>query len=112
VPVAWGVTDRALVVGLTAASVEQAVDLASGTGETIASSPAYQSVASRLPGTNSVMYIDVQQVLAAVKTFMPAAQFQEFERKGAANVEPITVVAAGSRSDENGSRSTLLIEVP
>jgi hypothetical protein len=112
VPVAWGITDRALVVGLTAASVEQAVDLASGTGETIASSPAYQSVASRLPGTNSVMYIDVQQVLAAVKTFMPAAQFQEFERKGAANVEPITVVAAGSRSDENGSRSTLLIEVP
>jgi hypothetical protein len=112
VPVAWGVTDRALVVGLTAASVERAVDLASGTGETIASSPAYQSVASRLPGTNAVMYIDVQQLLAAVKTFMPAEQYQEFERKGAANVEPITIIAAGSRSDENGSRSTLLIEVP
>jgi hypothetical protein len=54
----------------------------------------------------------VQQVLAAVKTFMPTEQFQEFERKSGANVEPITVIAAGSRSDENGSRSTLLIEVP
>jgi hypothetical protein len=112
IPVAWGVTDQALVVGLTAASVEQAVDLASGTGETIASSAAFQSVASRLPGTSSVVYVDVQQVLSAVETFMPSEQYQEFEREGAANIEPISVVAAGTESDETGSRSTLLIEVP
>jgi hypothetical protein len=112
IPIAWGVTDQALVVGISAASVEQAVDLGSGSGEAISSNPSYQSVVSKLPGTESVVYVDVQQVLSAVKTFMPADTYKEFEQQGGANLEPISVISAGTEADEQGSRSTLLIEVP
>jgi hypothetical protein len=43
---------------------------------------------------------------------VPGAAFKQFLDEGGANIQPITVIAAGSKSDEQGSRSTLLIEIP
>jgi hypothetical protein len=111
-PLAWGVTEDAWVLGLSPSSVEQAVDLASGSGSAIASDPSYQAAVAQLPGTESVVYIDVQGVLSTVQGFLPGEAYQQFLDEGGSNVEPITLVAAGSESDEQGSRSTLLVGIP
>ena len=112
VPLAWGVTDDAWVLGLSTSSVEQAVDLAGGTGESIASNPDYQTAVAELPGTESVLYIDVQGILSTAQGILPGGAYQQFLDEGGSNLEPITVVAAGGESDEHGSHSTLLIGIP
>jgi hypothetical protein len=112
IPIAWGVTDRALVVGLSTSSVEQAVDLGAGTGEPISANPTYQAAVARLPGTESVVFVDVQDVLSTVKELLPGEVYQGFLDEGGVNAEPITVVVAGTEADEHGSRSRLLIEIP
>ena len=54
-PVAWGVVNGALVVGLTPNAVEQAVDLSQGNGSSITSDADYSSATSGLPGTRTVL---------------------------------------------------------
>ena len=112
VPLAWGVTADAWVLGLSTSSVEQAVDLVAGTGETIGSNPAYQTAVAQLPGTESVVYVDVQGILSTAQGILPDGAYQQFLDEGGSNLEPITVLAAGGESDEQGSRSTLLIGIP
>jgi Protein of unknown function (DUF3352) len=112
VPLAWGMTDGAWVLGVSRSSVEQAVDLDAGSGSSIASNPNYQAAIAQLPGTESVLYVDVQGIVSMVKGFVPGDAYQRFLDEGGSNLEPITLVAAGSESDEQGSRSTLLIEIP
>jgi hypothetical protein len=112
VPVAWGVTDNALVVGLTTSSVEQAADLAAGSGSSISTNAGYQAAVAELPGTESVVYVDVQGVLSTLQAVLPSQEYRQFLKEGGSNLQPITVVAAGSESDEQGSRSTFVIGVP
>jgi hypothetical protein len=111
VPIAWGVTDQAVVIGLSVNSVEQAVDLAGG-GSNIGSNPTYQATIANLPGTESVFYIDVSGILSTVEGILPGDVYQQFLDEGGENLRPITVVAAGTESDEQGSRSTFLIGIP
>jgi hypothetical protein len=111
VPIAWGVTDQAVVIGLSVNSVEQAVDLAAG-GSNITSNPTYRMAIAKLPGTESVLYLDVAGFLSTVEGILPGDAYQRFLDEGGENLKPITVVVAGTESDEQGSRSTFLIEIP
>ena len=52
-PIAWGVVDRALVVGLSPKSVEEAVDLSQGNGSAITSDGDFTSATDGLPGTQN-----------------------------------------------------------
>jgi hypothetical protein len=100
------------VVGLATSSVEQAVDLAAGSGSSISTNAGYQAATAQLPGTESVLYVDVQEALSTVQGFMSAEQYQQFLAEGGENLQPITVIAAGSESDEQGSTSTVVVGVP
>ena len=58
------------------------------------------------------MYLDVQGILTAVQNILPGQSYQDFLDQGGQNLEPITVVVAGTESDEQGSSSRLLIGIP
>jgi len=111
-PIAWGVLEHALVIGTSPADVAKAIDLSNGTGDAITSDPGYTSATSNMPGTGSVLYVDVQSILAAVKGILPADEYQAFLEQGGRDVEPIEAIVAGSASDENGSTARLLIKIP
>ena len=111
VPVAYGVVDGALVIATSAKGVEQAVDL-SQAGGGIVTDPGYSAAVAGMPGTESVMYIDVQGILTAVQGFLPGDAYEQFLEAGGDNLEPITAVVAGSETDESGGSSRLLIHIP
>lgn len=108
-PIAWAVVGDAVVIGFTEDSVKQAVDLAGGAAN-ITSNPAYQAAIAQLPGTESVVYVDVQAIVATASTLLPVVA--EAAPGALENLRPITIVAAGSESDEHGSHSRLVIEIP
>ncbi len=110
-PVAWGVADGAVVVGLSAKSVEEAVDLSQG-APSISSDPGFQQATSGLPGTESVVYIDVGSILTTVQNIVPEQAYNDFLANGGRDVQPITLVVAGGESDEHGSRNRILIAIP
>jgi hypothetical protein len=56
--------------------------------------------------------LDVQGILTAVQNILPGQAYQDFLDQGGENLQPITVVVAGSESDEQGSSSRLLIGIP
>jgi hypothetical protein len=109
---AWGVVNGALVVGLTPNAVEQAVDLATGTGSSISSDADFSSAVDGLPGTRTLLYVDVNGILTAVQGLLPADQYQEFLDEGGKNLQPIKVVVAGGADTETASTYRLLIEIP
>ena len=111
-PISWAVLDDALVVGLSPADVAKVIDLAHGNGDAITTDPGYIAATADVPGTNSVLYVDVQAILSAVKGFLPADQYQEFLDQGGSDLEPIEVVVAGGTSDERASTTRLLIKIP
>jgi uncharacterized protein DUF3352 len=111
-PIAWGVVDRALVVGLSAKAVEQAVDLSQGNGSSITSNGDFTSATDGLPGTQTLLYVDVGGILTAVQGFLPNDVYQEFLDNGGRNLQPIKAVVAGSSSSETVSTYRLFIEVP
>ena len=111
-PIAWGVLEHALVIGTSSADVAKAVDLSNGSGDAITADPGYTSATSSVPGTGSVLYLDVQAILTAVKGILPADEYQAFLDQGGRDVEPIEAVVAGGTSDENGSTARLLIKIP
>jgi hypothetical protein len=109
---AWGVVNGALVFGLTPNAVEQAVDLATGTGSSISSDADFSSAVDGLPGTQTLLYVDVNGILTAVQGLLPADQYQEFLDQGGKNLQPIKVVVAGGADTETASTYRLLIEIP
>ncbi len=111
-PISWAVLDDALVVGLSPADVAKVIDLAHGNGDAIAADPGYTAATADVPGTNSVLYVDVQAILSAVKGFLPADQYQEFLDQGGSDLEQIDAVVAGGTSDEHASTTRLLIKIP
>jgi hypothetical protein len=111
-PVAWGVVNGALVVGLTPNAVEDAVDLSLGTGSSITSDAAFSSAVSNLPGTRSVLYIDVNGILTAVQGILPNDAYQRFLDQGGKNLQPIDTVAAGGAGTETVSTYRVLIRIP
>jgi hypothetical protein len=56
--------------------------------------------------------VDVQGILTAVQNILPGQAYQDFLAQGGENLQPITVVVAGSESDEQGSSSRFLIGIP
>jgi len=108
---AYGVVNDTVVLGLSVKSVEEAVDLAQNGGG-IESDSDYTSAVDGMPGTESLVYVDVQGILTAVQAILPGQAYQDFLDQGGANVEPISVVVAGTESDEQGSSSRLLIGIP
>ncbi len=110
--VAWGVVDRALVVGASVKSVEQAVDLSQGNGSSITSNGDFTSATDGLPGTQTLLYVDVSGILTAVQGFLPDDVYQQFLENGGKNLQPIKAVVAGSSSTETVSTYRLFIEVP
>ena len=109
---AWGVVNGALVVGLTPNAVEQAVDLAAGAGSSISSDADFSSAVDGLPGTRTLLFVDVNGILTAVQGLLPADQYQEFLDEGGKNLQPIKVVVAGGADTETASTYRLLIEIP
>ena len=108
---AYGVVNDTVVLGTSAKSVEEAVDLAQNGGG-ITTDDGYTSATDGLPGTESLVYVDVQGILTAVQDILPSQAYRDFLDQGGENVEPITVVVAGGESDEQGSSSRLLIGIP
>jgi hypothetical protein len=111
-PISWAVLDDALIVGVSPENVAKVIDLAHGKGDAITTDRGYTAATADVPGTNSVLYVDVQAILTAVKGILPADQYQEFLDQGGRDVEPIEAVVAGGTSDENGSTTRLLIKIP
>ncbi|MDP9184062.1 MAG: hypothetical protein M3O29_00140, partial [Actinomycetota bacterium] len=112
IPISWAVLDDALVVGLSPADVVEAIDLAHGDGDAITADPGYTAAIADVPGTSSVLYLDVQAILSAVKGFLPADQYQAFLDQGGGDLQPIEAVVAGGTSDEQASTARLLIKIP
>jgi len=108
---AYGVVNDTVVIGASVKSVEQAVDLAQN-GGSITTDADYSAATDGLPGTESLVYVDVQGILTAVQNILPGQAYQDFLNQGGENLQPITVVVAGSESDEQGSSSRLLIGIP
>ena len=108
---AYGVVNDTVVIGASVKSVEEAVDLAQNGGG-IATDADYSAATDGLPGTESLVYVDVQGILTAVQNILPGQAYQDFLDQGGENLQPITVVVAGSESDEQGSSSRLLIGIP
>ena len=111
VPFAYGVVNDTVVIGASVKSVEEAVDLAQNGGG-ITTDADYTAATDGLPGTESLVYVDVQGILTAVQGILPGQAYQDFLDQGGANLQPITVVVAGSESDEQGSSSRFLIGIP
>jgi len=111
-PVAWGVVNGALVVGLSPNAVEQAVDLSNGTGSSITSDADFASAVDGLPGTQTLLYVDVRGVLSAVQGFLPGDQYQAFLDEGGKNLQPIKAVVAGGAGTETASTYRVLVEIP
>jgi len=111
VPFAYGVVNDTVVIGASVKSVEEAVDLAQNGGG-IAADADYAAATDGLPGTESLVYVDVQGILTAVQNLLPGQAYQDFLDQGGENLQPITVVVAGSESDEQGSSSRFLIGIP
>jgi hypothetical protein len=111
-PVAWGVVDGALVVGLSPKAVEQTVDLSQGNGSSITSNADFTSATGRLPGTQTLLYVDVNGILTAVQGFLPNDVYQQFLDNGGRNLQPIKAVVAGSSATETASTYRLFIEIP
>ena len=110
--VAWGVVDRALVVGASVTAVEQAVDLSQGNGSAITSNGDFTSVTDGLPGSQTLLYVDVNGILTAVQRFLPSDVYQRFLDAGGRNLQPIKAVVAGSSATETVSTYRLFIEIP
>jgi hypothetical protein len=108
---AYGVVNDTVVIGASVKSVEQAVDLAQNGGG-IATDADYSAATDGLPGTESLVYVDVQGILTAVQNILPGQAYQDFLNQGGENLQPITVVVAGSESDEQGSSSRFLVGIP
>jgi hypothetical protein len=108
---AYGVVNDAVVIGASVKSVEEAVDLAQN-GGAITTDADYAAATDGLPGTESLVYVDVQGILTAVQNILPGEAYQDFLAQGGENLQPITVVVAGSESDEQGSSSRFLIGIP
>ena len=111
-PVAWGVVNGALVVGLSPNAVEQAVDLSNGTGSSLTSDADFASAVDGLPGTQTLLYVDVSGVLSAAQGFLPADEYQTFLDEGGKDLQPIKAVVAGGAGTETASTYRVLIEVP
>jgi hypothetical protein len=111
-PVAWGVVNNALVVGLSPNAVEQAVDLSKGTGSAIGSDADFSSAVDGLPGTQTLLYVDVGGILSAVQGFLPNDAYQQFLDEGGKNLQPVKAVVAGGAGTETASTYRLLIEIP
>lgn len=111
VPFAYGVVNDTVVIGSSPNAVEGAVDLAQNGGG-ITTDGGYTSATAGLPGTESVVYIDAEGILTAVQGILPGSAYQDFLDQGGENLQPITVVVAGTESDEEGSSSRLLIGIP
>jgi len=111
-PVAWGVVNGALVVGLSPNAVEHAVDLSNGSGSSISSDPDFSSAVDGLPGTQTLLYVDVGAILSAVQGFLPNDAYQTFLNEGGQNLQPIKAVVAGGAATETATTYRLLIEIP
>ena len=108
---AYGVVNDTVVIGASVKSVEEAVDLAQNGGGIVTDAD-YSAATDGLPGTESLVYVDVQGILTAVQSILPGQAYQDFLDQGGENLQPITVVVAGTESDEQGSSSRLLIGIP
>jgi hypothetical protein len=111
-PVAWGVVNGALVVGLSPNAVEQAVDLSQGNGSSIGSNTAFSSATGGLPGTQSLLYVDVNGILTAVQGILPNDAYQQFLDQGGKNLQPIKAVVAGGASTDTVSTYRFFIQIP
>lgn len=111
-PVAWGVVNGALVVGLSPNAVEQAVDLGNGTGSSVTSDADFSSAVDGLPGTQTLLYVDVNGILTAVQGILPNDAYQRFLDEGGKNLQPIKAMVAGGAATETVSTYRLLIEIP
>ena len=56
-----------------------------------------------MPGTESLVYVDVQGILTAVQEVLPGQSYQDFLDQGGENVEPISIVVAGTRVRRAGA---------
>ena len=108
---AYGVVNDTVVIGASVKSVEEAVDLAQNGGGIVTDAD-YSAATDGLPGTESLVYVDVQGILTAVQSILPGQAYQDFLDQGGENLQPITIVVAGTESDEQGSSSRLLIGIP
>jgi hypothetical protein len=111
-PVAWGVVNGALVVGLSPNAVEQAVDLTQGNGSSISSNADFSTATGGLPGTQSLLYVDVAGILTAVQGILPNDAYQRFLSEGGKNLRPVKAVVAGGASTDTVSTYRLSIQIP
>ena len=111
-PVAWGVVNGALVVGLSPNAVEQAVDLSQGNGSSISSNANFASAVGGLPGTQTVLYVDVNGILAALQGILPNDAYQRFLDQGGNNLQPITSVVAGGAASDAVSTYRVVVRIP
>jgi hypothetical protein len=110
---AWGVVNDALVWGPTPKAVAQAVDLSQGNSPSITSDADFAAAVDRLPGSQTLLYVDVDGVLTAAQPILEVSgAYQDFLDGGGKDLLPIKAVVAGGASTETASTYRVFIEIP
>jgi len=111
VPVAWAIVDGAVVVGVSPADVERVVDV-SLDGGGLVDSAAFKSATASVPTTDSLMYLDMSAVLAAIRSQLDPTTAGFFDQQAGKDLAPIKAVVAGSEGDERSARGRVFIQIP
>jgi len=107
------VVNDALVWGPTPEAIEQAVDLSQGKSPSITSDADFASAVDRLPGSQTLLYVDVNGALTAAQPILEASgAYQQFLDGGGKDLLPIKAVVAGGASTETASTYRVFIEIP
>ena len=110
---AWTVVNDVFVWGPTPKAVEQAVDLSQGNSPSITSDADFVSAIDRLPGSQTLLYVDVSGTLTAAQPILEGnGAYQEFLDAGGKDLVPIKAVVAGGGSTETASTYRAFIEIP
>ena len=69
-------------------------------------------VVGGLPGTQTVLYVDVNGILAALQGILPNDAYQQFLDQGGKNLQPITSVVAGGAASDRVSTYRVVVRIP
>jgi hypothetical protein len=108
-PVSYAVADGVAMLASSPAQIIRAIDTVRGNVESITSDDAFNDAVSRVPGSDSLMYVDVQGIVDAVRENLPPLDREMFDGLVAPNLAPIKAIVAGSQNEGRRQRSRFLI---
>jgi len=106
-PVAYGVVDDVAVIAASPDELMRIVDLSQGSGDSIGDDPGYAVASARVPTEDAVLYLNVDDIVAAVSEQIDAQIAAQLDA-----LEPVATLTIGTSSDLEGSRVRVFVEIP